>query len=216
MTLIAELATVVEEAVSRPLPPAAVEAAKSRLLHALGVGLASRDLPAVRVAWDAVSDTTGGCVAVGRPTRVPDRGAAFYNGVAGHSSLLEDCGPGGLREGSHPGTYVIPAALAAAESGRAGGRRLLLGIVAGYEAVSRLGAAAPEEIVARRFRPIAVMGRLQGKWRTKVQPLRRYLSHQLHRGSGEYSARSASGIILLSISASRAFSYCSLVRSSSA
>lgn len=158
MTLIAELATVVEEAVSRPLPPAAVEAAKSRLLHALGVGLASRDLPAVRVAWDAVSDTTGGCVAVGRPTRVPDRGAAFYNGVAGHSSLLEDCGPGGLREGSHPGTYVIPAALAAAESGRAGGRRLLLGIVAGYEAVSRLGAAAPEEIVARRFRPIAVMG----------------------------------------------------------
>ena len=74
-----------------------------------------------------------------------------------HSSLQEDCGPGGLRDGSHPGTYVIPAALAAAET--AGRRsRLLLGIVAGYEAVGQIGAIAPAEIVKRRFRPVAVMG----------------------------------------------------------
>jgi 2-methylcitrate dehydratase PrpD len=158
VTLIDELAIVVEDAVARPLPLIAVEAAKSRLLHALGVALAGRDLPAVRVAWDAVNDSAGDCVAVARPRRVSDRAAAFHNGVAGHSSLLEDCGPGGLLGGSHPSTYVIPAALAAAESGRVGGRLLILGIVAGYEAVSRLGAAAPDEIVARRFRPIAVMG----------------------------------------------------------
>jgi 2-methylcitrate dehydratase PrpD len=140
------------------LPPAALEAAKSRLLHALGVALAGRDLPTVRLAWDTAGLEAGECVAIGRPRRVPDRVAAFHNGVAGHGSLLEDCGPGGLAEGSHPGTYVIPAALAAAESRRAGGLRLLTGVVAGYEAVSRLGAAAPDEIVSRRFRPLGVMG----------------------------------------------------------
>jgi 2-methylcitrate dehydratase PrpD len=52
----------------------------------------------------------------------------------------------------------VPAALAAAEVAAATGEQLLRGIVAGYEAVSRLGAAGPPEIVARRFRPIAVMG----------------------------------------------------------
>ena len=67
----------------------------------------------VQTAWAAVGADAGRCVAVGRATRVADRAAAFHNGVAGHSSLLEDCGPGGLREGSHPGTYVVPAALVA-------------------------------------------------------------------------------------------------------
>jgi 2-methylcitrate dehydratase PrpD len=34
----------------------------------------------------------------------------------------------------------------------------MLGILAGYETVSRIGAAAPAEIVDRRFRPLAIMG----------------------------------------------------------
>jgi 2-methylcitrate dehydratase PrpD len=158
VTLLADLAAAVDDAVSAPLPPAALEAAKSRLLHAIGVALAGRDLPAVRLAWEIAEPEAGECVAIGRPHRVAGRAAAFHNGVAGHGSLLEDCGPGGLAEGSHPGTYVIPAALASAESRRAGGLRLLTGVVAGYEAVSRLGGAAPDEIVTRRFRPLGVMG----------------------------------------------------------
>jgi 2-methylcitrate dehydratase PrpD len=158
VTLLAELAAVVDDSVSAPLPPAALEAAKSRLLHALGVTLGSRELPAPQLAWKLAGAEVGDCTPIGRPHHVSERAAAFHNGVAGHGSLLEDCGPGGLTDGSHPGTYVIPAALAAAESCRAGGLRLLAGVVAGYEAVSRLGAAAPGEIVTRRFRPLGVMG----------------------------------------------------------
>jgi 2-methylcitrate dehydratase PrpD len=141
-------------------PTSATDAAKLRLLHALRVSLASRDLPAVEVAYRAFPAAADGCLVLGRPGTLAAPDAAFVNGVAGHSSLQEDCGPGGLRDGSHPGTYVVPAALAAAEDTGADGRSLLLGIVAGYEAVGRLGAAGPDEIVRRRFRPVGVMGPL--------------------------------------------------------
>jgi 2-methylcitrate dehydratase PrpD len=140
--------------------PSAMDAAKLRLLHALRVSVASRELPAVEVAYRAFPAAADGCVVLGRPGTLAAPDAAFVNGVAGHSSLQEDCGPGGLRDGSHPGTYVVPAALAAAEDAGTDGRTLLLGIVAGYEAVGRLGAAGPDEIVRRRFRPVGVMGPL--------------------------------------------------------
>jgi 2-methylcitrate dehydratase PrpD len=157
MTLVEDLsARLLERAAA---PDAEVEAAaKGRLLHALGVALASSPLPAPSVAWETVCADAGPCIAVGRPRRLQGRSAAFSNAVAIHGSLLEDCGPGGLRGGSHPGTYVLPAALAAAESRGVGGAELLGGIVVGYEAVGLLGAIAPPEIVARGFRPVPLAG----------------------------------------------------------
>jgi 2-methylcitrate dehydratase PrpD len=157
MTLVDELAARLL-AKAREDDPAAEAAAKSRLLHAVGVALASGSLPAPALAWATVSGDEGACTVVGRPHRLLDRSAAFCNAVAIHGSLLEDCGPGGLRGGSHPGTYVLPAALAAAESVGAGGPELLKAIVVGYEAVGRLGAIAPTEIVRRGFRPVPLAG----------------------------------------------------------
>lgn len=156
--LILKLSRILGEIGRRELPPDALAAARSRLFHAFGVSLTSSTLPAADTAWQVVRDTPGDCFTFGRSQRVSAEGAAFANGVLGHSSLLEDCGPGGLREGSHPGTYIIPAALAAAESVRASGRRLLAGLAVGYETVSRIGAAAPLTIVKRKFRPVGVMG----------------------------------------------------------
>ena len=140
------------------LAPSVLRAAKARLLHAVGVSLASSRLAPALVAWQAVNDSTGESFVFGQSRRISAPDAAFVNGATGHSSLLEDCGPGGLREGSHPGTYIIPAALATAESERVDGRRFLVGLVVGYEAVSRIGRAAPPTIVQRRFRPLGVMG----------------------------------------------------------
>jgi len=114
------------------LPAATIGAAKDRLLHVIGVTLASSGLPVPAAAWQAVR--------------------------AAHSSLLEDCGPGGLSEGSHPGTYVPAAAFAAAEQVGASGADLLAAVVVGYEAVGVLGGIAPVSIVARRFRPLGVLG----------------------------------------------------------
>jgi 2-methylcitrate dehydratase PrpD len=139
------------------LPEAAARAAKNRLRHAFGVSLANSRLPAAEVAWKTMGGSSGPCFVFGRERRIHAPDAAFINGVIGHGSLLEDCGPGGLREGSHPGTFIIPAALAAAESCAASGKTFIAGLVVGYEAVSRIGAAASSSIVQRRFRPVGIM-----------------------------------------------------------
>lgn len=64
--------------------------------------------------------------------------AALANGTAAHLLELDD-----VHEPSiyHPGAPVIAAALAAAQKGRASGRALLEGIVAGYEVSIALGSA---------------------------------------------------------------------------
>ena len=136
----------------------ALDAARTKALHAIGVTLAGRELAAVKVAASASASNAGPCTAIGLGAGLSGDAAAFFNGVAGHASLLEDCGPGGLREGSHPGTYVFPAALAAAQMANVDAARFLRGLIVGYEAVSRLGQAAPASIVARRFRPLGVSG----------------------------------------------------------
>jgi 2-methylcitrate dehydratase PrpD len=156
--LSARLGMVLGDLGRRDIAPAALAAAKSRIFHACGVSLASSRLAPALAAWASVQDGSGEGFVFGQSRRIAPADAAFVNGVIGHSSLLEDCGPGGLREGSHPGTYIIPAALAAAQAQRADGRRFLAGLVVGYEAVSRIGAAAPAAIVSRRFRPLGVMG----------------------------------------------------------
>lgn len=140
------------------LSPAALAAAKAKVLHALGVSLVSSALAPGRAAWAAVADVEGDCLVFGRSRGLSAPDAAFVNGTIGHSSLLEDCGPGGLREGSHPGPCILPAALAAAQAGGVDGWRFLAALVVGYEAVSRIGRSAPPSIVQRRFRPLAVMG----------------------------------------------------------
>jgi len=137
--------------------PETVQGAKDRVFHGFGVALRSTRLPASEVAWATMRSRLGECRVIGRSTRLAPEAAAFVNAVAAHSSLQEDCGPGGLAEGSHPGTYVLPAALAAAESAGVSGRDLIRGIVAGYEAVSRIGLGAPATIVQRGFRPVPIM-----------------------------------------------------------
>ncbi|CAH1655868.1 MmgE/PrpD family protein [Chelatococcus asaccharovorans] len=142
------------------LPQQPRQAAMQKLVHAMGVSLAHGDLPASRTAWIAFGASRGESIGFGQRRRVATEDAAFINGTIGHGSLLEDCGPGGLRGGSHPGTFIIPAALALAEEIDADGPALLEAIVAGYETMHRLGAAAPAEIVQRRFRPLGIMGTL--------------------------------------------------------
>lgn len=155
-----QLGRVLGEMGRRPLAEQTLTAAKAKLLHACGVSLVSSQLASAQAAWNAVGDGRGDCFVFGQSRRISAGDAAFVNGVIGHSSLLEDCGPGGLRQGSHPGTYIIPAAFAAAQSKGASGRQFLAALVVGYETVSRIGAAAPLSIVARKFRPLGVMGPL--------------------------------------------------------
>jgi 2-methylcitrate dehydratase PrpD len=81
--------------------------------------------------------------------------AALCNGTFTHGFELDDL----LDEPIvHPGAIVVPAALAAAESANTSGARLLLGIIAGYEAMNRVGLAVGLEPAHRGFHKTAVVG----------------------------------------------------------
>lgn len=154
----ATLAEVLSGIAAAPLSGPARSAAIQRLLHALGVGLASTRLDPYAVSLRALSGEPGTNTVLASRATLSAGGAAFVNAVCLHSSLQEDCGPGGYRDGSHPGVYIIPAALAAAESVGAPGERLLRAIAVGYEAASRVGASVPPGLAARKFRPVGVIG----------------------------------------------------------
>ena len=75
-------------------------------------------------------------LATGR--RATLRAAALINGAASHSVEFDDI----YRDaGYHPGSPVISAALAAAQSTGASGETFLRGVIVGYEISTRIGEA---------------------------------------------------------------------------
>lgn len=157
--LAAQLADIVLEVARADLPPTAMRASARLARHALGAVLAGAGLAPARIARAASPGLPGLCTVIGGgEARTLADDAAFANAVAGHAGLLEDSGPGGKREGSHPGTYVFPAALAAAEQTNASGAQFLRALCAGYEAASRVGALLPAAIFERGFRAVPVIG----------------------------------------------------------
>jgi 2-methylcitrate dehydratase PrpD len=84
--------------------------------------------------------------------------AALAVGTAAHSIELDDV----INESSlHPAVAIMPAALSAAFLAGCSGRRLIEGIVAGYEVMSRLGIALhPTDHYARGFHPTGTCGTL--------------------------------------------------------
>src|SRR5687767_4676952 len=59
---------------------------------------------------------------------------------------------------THPGTSIIPGALAAAEAAGASGKDFLTGIAAGYEVMERLAADFIPTVMSRGFHPGPVFG----------------------------------------------------------
>lgn len=80
----------------------------------------------------------GSCGVFGMPDRRDAEVAALINGGLSHIVEMDDLDRGSV---VHPGTVVIPAALAAAESIGATGRRFVFGVIAGYEVAIRVGEA---------------------------------------------------------------------------
>jgi 2-methylcitrate dehydratase PrpD len=59
---------------------------------------------------------------------------------------------------THPGSAILPAALAAAEASAASGREYLVGVAAGYEVMERLAADFIPSVMARGFHAGPVFG----------------------------------------------------------
>ena len=137
------------------------ERARSRLrvLDTLGLILVANDNPAVGAARDvAVANGSGGASAVlGTGGWATPSWAAFAHGVAAHCRDFDDTFTDSV---VHPGSVVVPVALAIGESVQATSDRIDAAIVVGYEVAARVGAAAGRKFHARGFHATGTVGPL--------------------------------------------------------
>lgn len=141
------------------VPGTVVNDAKWCLLDSLGCALFGSQQPWARImAEEMLADgSQGHSTILGRKETLAAPAAALCNGTATHGFELDDL----LDEAIvHPGAIVVPAALAAAEAIDASGSRLLLGVVAGYEAINRAGLAIGVEPARRGHHQTALAGPL--------------------------------------------------------
>jgi aconitate decarboxylase len=142
------------------LPAEVVTHACLSVLDSLGCGLYGATLPwsvILRETLATVDDGTSGTL-IGSAGRLSVVHAALANGAAIHAFELDDLHP---RSIVHPGSVVIPAALAAAEHrGGVSGRELLTAVVAGYEVAARVGMSVGTAHLLQGWHPTATHGTL--------------------------------------------------------
>ena len=98
----------------------------------------SQVAPATLLEKALAEDLDRGRARLARGRRATLRAAALINGAASHSVEFDDI----YRDaGYHPGSPVISAALAAAQSKQASGETFLRGVIVGYEISTRIGEA---------------------------------------------------------------------------
>ncbi len=140
------------------LPPDVVDRAKGLTLQALASALLGSQLPAGRQAIDLVTQEEAG-VPSGATILVDGATATKAGAVFANSELILAGGKWDtFRMLTHPGTCIIPCALAAAETENASGREFLTGLVAGYEVMERMAADFIPTMMARGFHAGPVFG----------------------------------------------------------
>jgi 2-methylcitrate dehydratase PrpD len=139
------------------VPDRVLKQAEACLLDSVACGLFG-----ARQAWGEIMAANmleesgpGKCTLLGRKEQIAPAPAALVNGTAIHGFELDDLIVGAV---VHPGAVVVPAALAAAEYSDAPGLQLLLGVIAGYEAMARVSLALGPEPSQRGFHVTAVVG----------------------------------------------------------
>lgn len=115
-----------------------------RTLDWLGCSIAAHDLPCADAVGEMMALAGGNAQAsaVGVAEMTTAQQAAFYNGVISHALEYDDTNKIAI---THPGAPVIAAALAVAETYSVSFEEYAMGVVAGYEAMMRLGAAVNPE-----------------------------------------------------------------------
>jgi 2-methylcitrate dehydratase PrpD len=139
------------------LPSEVVHKAKLCILDYVANIYGSLELEAVDqvVKYIKSLNTPGPATVLGCGFSTDIHHAAFINGTTAEAIEAQD----GLRfGGNHPGTAVIPAALAVAESLKLGGRIVLEAVVAGYEAADRPAASMHPWHTLKGFLPTGTCG----------------------------------------------------------
>lgn len=132
----------------------ALAAARILATDFLGIAVAGSRTPAGRTIHDyaAAAGHPGPAAIAARAERLDAATAALVNGTSGYAIGLTDTH---ARSITHPGPSVVPAALAVAQQRGASGEEFLRAIVAGCEAVVRIGSVVNPGHRARGFHPTA-------------------------------------------------------------
>ncbi len=145
--LMRTLSAYIARAPRRALPAAVIERAKHHLLDTLSAMVSGSQLLPGRKAIEFATVQGGApeaCV-IGSRIVTSAINAALANGMHAHADETDDTYYLSL---VHPGCSIVPAALAMAERGRAGGTALLRAMVLGYDVCARVSHALGVE----RFR----------------------------------------------------------------
>lgn len=141
------------------LPPEVVAKVEHCLLDMVACSLEAADLPWSRQALALAREESGPgpAVVIGAAARLTAAAAAFANGVQAHGLVQEDMHPPST---SHTGVVVLPAAIAVAQAAGSSGAEWVAAVVAGYEAMGRLGRVLIDSESARCLRPTGLAGPL--------------------------------------------------------
>jgi 2-methylcitrate dehydratase PrpD len=157
MTLARRLATFAAALDFADLPSDVVVSVRLRTLDILGIALAAstgETAPSVMGALDGWGGA-GECTVVGAKRTAAAPLAILANGALAHSLDFDDTHASSI---THASAVVVPVALALGEAAGLGGRAVVTAAVAGYEAIARLGMAAPGAFHARGWHATAVCG----------------------------------------------------------
>jgi 2-methylcitrate dehydratase PrpD len=138
------------------LPPAALTVAKQCLLDWIGVALAGRDEPLVRILLGelAPDDAPGGCSILGHGRRARIDDAVLINGAMGHALDFDDV----IMSMGHPTVPVAPVVLALAEQRGASGGEALVAFICGVEAECRVARLMGPSHYAKGWHSTATCG----------------------------------------------------------
>lgn len=153
-----------EEAVARlvtelrydDLPPDAIAGARRLMQDQLALQVGSASLPWSRKLLKlAQSGHVPGKARVAMSgERMSAGDAAFVNGSYGHGFEYDDAH---RESSSHPGSCVVPAALAVGEEIGATMGQVIEGIIAGYEVYTRIGNLAAPQLLEMGWHPHAIL-----------------------------------------------------------
>ena len=140
------------------LPPDVIDRAKGVTLEALSSALVAHDMPASRQALALMREEEAGgggaATALCHGAKLTKAGAAFVNAETIFAGGKWDT----FRMLTHPGTAILPAALAAAEVAGASGKEFLTAVAAAYEVMERMAAEFIPTVMSRGFHAGPVFG----------------------------------------------------------
>ena len=140
------------------LKPEVIQQAKKLILDLIGVSLAGYKLmefPRMVVDYMGVLGGTPEAAIIQTKKKFPAVNAAFANAACAHALDMDD---GHRFAALHPGTVVIPSAIAAAELSGASTKELIAGVVVGYEVMIRIGMAINPSSLNRGFHSTGIVG----------------------------------------------------------